>query len=183
MEVRGTAGTAGHSESPTHKSKTELNDANFSSFKHLLVVIIVVVVLVFLVVFVLVVVVIVHRRGLLGHGPAGAALLAGVALPRAPLGPVGGDVLRRKTRLNPEPGLFVWVDVEEKNTGTFSYFSFSLAALASYGTLSLELWVAHSSPSFLAMSPMEMPGFSSLMRGRWSEQKTKKAELEEKAEH
>lgn len=39
-------------------------------------------------------------------------------------------------------------------------------------------WVAHSSPSFLAMSPMEMPGFSSLIRGRWSEQKTKKAELE-----
>lgn len=60
---------------------------------------------------------------------------------------------------------------------TFSYFSFSLAALASYGALSLGLCVDHSSPSFFAMSPIDMPGLSSLILGRWSEQNTKKAEL------
>lgn len=41
---------------------------------------------------------------------------------------------------------------------TFSYFSFSLAALASNGTLSLAVCVDHFSPSFLAISPMVIPG-------------------------
>lgn len=61
----------------------------------LLVIVFILVVFVVLILLVVVVIVVMDRLDLLGGGPAGAALLAGVALPGAPLGSVGGDILRR----------------------------------------------------------------------------------------
>ena len=60
---------------------------------------------------------------------------------------------------------------------TFSYFSFSFAALLMYGCFSLSLKLFHISPSFFATSPIEMPGFADLILGRNSEQNRKNPDL------
>lgn len=141
---------------------------------HLLIIIIVVVFL-FLLVFIIIVVIVVGLLLCLGRGFS--------CRPRAPLGllAVRSNVLWWDTvnKLETRKDLHSQSSADVQGL-TFSYFSFSLLAFFSYGCLSSELVLFHSSPSFLATSPMERPGCSLFTLGRNSEQKMKKADLKSK---
>ncbi len=149
-----------------------------SSFTDNLIVIIIIIVVLFYILFIIVVVIIIIISFyLLSYCPARSTFLATICF--FSFGTIRSNILVGNDLLIRAKQLIMQSQVVPKiePTVTFSYFSLCFIAFCSYGDFSFGESLDHISPSFFATSPIVMPGLSVLTFGRWSEQKTKKADL------
>ncbi len=147
-----------------------------SSFTdNLIVIIIIIIVVLFYILFIIIIIVISFY--LLSYCPARSTFLATICF--FSFGAICSNILIGNYLLIRAKQLIIQSHVVPKiePTVTFSYFSLCFIAFCSYGDFSFGESLDHISPSFFATSPIVMPGLSVLTFGRWSEQKTKKADL------